>query len=192
MKNLLCVLFFLVFLFVSLFNISKLSASENKKYDLYFYKYSKLYFGYSIDYKWFKAQSIVESNLNPTAESPVGAKGLMQIMPGTWADVCKKQKLTTNITDPEHNIANGIYYDRYLWRNWKAKRTIKDRLCLMFASYNAGLGTILIAQKLCNESNTGLNCNTWTNIKQFKHRRWIHEETVNYVDRIFRFKSNLK
>jgi len=185
-------MFFLVFFLVSLFNISKLSASENKKYDLYFYKYSKLYFGYSIDHKWFKAQSKAESNLNPLAESPVGAKGLMQIMPGTWRDICRTQKVTANITSPEWNIANGIYYDKYLWGNWRSKRTIDDRLGLMFASYNAGLGTILIAQRLCMKSNTGLNCNTWQNIKQFKHSRWIHEETVNYVKRIFKFKRNLK
>jgi len=178
-----------------LLTITTAHTSENKKYDLYFHKYTKLYFGYYIDYKWFKAQSIAESNLNPIAESPVGAKGLMQIMPGTWKDICKKQKLTVNITDPEHNIANGIYYDRYLWRNWRSKRTVNDRLSLMFASYNAGLGTILIAQRLCGEANKSdrlLNCNTWTNIKQFTHNKWIHEETVNYVDRIFKFKLNLK
>ena len=173
------------------------SHSFTSKYDIYFYKYSKLYFGPTFDYKWFKAQSITESNLKPNATSPVGAKGLMQIMPGTWSDIQKKLKSTglgivANITDPEYNIMYGVHYDRYLWNNWKSKRPVKDRLSLMFASYNAGIGNILRAQKLCIDDDSSRGCNQWNVIKGYKHNRWRWEETHNYVDRIFMNYNKLK
>ena len=168
------------------------SHSFTNKYDIYFYKYSKLYFGTTFDYKWFKAQSITESNLKPNATSPVGARGLMQIMPGTWGDIQRKVKLVGDITSPEYNIMYGLYYDRYLWNNWKSKRPVKDRLSLMFASYNAGIGNILRAQKLCIDDDSSRGCNQWNVIKGYKHNRWRWEETHNYVDRIFMNYNKLK
>ncbi|MEK7263660.1 MAG: transglycosylase SLT domain-containing protein, partial [Bacteroidota bacterium] len=58
-----------------------------KRYDDYFRKYSKRFFGIGFDWHVFKAQGIAESNLSPDAKSWVGAVGIMQLMPATYKDI---------------------------------------------------------------------------------------------------------
>ena len=53
------------------------------KFDGYFSKYSKRYFGPNFNWIYFKAQAIAESRLKADAKSKVGAAGVMQIMPKT-------------------------------------------------------------------------------------------------------------
>ena len=50
---------------------------NNSRYDNYFRKYSKRYFGLGFDWRYFKAQGMAESELNPNAKSYVGARGIM-------------------------------------------------------------------------------------------------------------------
>ncbi len=158
-----------------------------KKFDVYFKKNSKRYFGPGFDWRWFKAQSMAESGLNPEAISPVKAKGLMQIMDFTRRELDRKMKTKGNPFDPRWNIAAGIFYDRQLYNQWKSPRPEIDRLCLMFASYNAGLGNPLKAQKICLRKKT--ECNTWGSIKSFSDsvNTWKHEETLGYVTKITKF-----
>ena len=54
----------------------------------------------------------VESRFNPQAVSPVGARGLMQIMPATADYLAELMKWKGNHDsfDPEFNIAAGTYY----------------------------------------------------------------------------------
>jgi len=158
------------------------------KYDVHFNKYSKRYFGVGFDWKWFKAQSITESALKENAESWVGAKGLMQVMPATYKDIQKRNTdITGNIFDPRWNIEAGIYYDSTIYKQWKGDRSIIDRMCLMFGSYNAGIGYLLKAQKLC-VSRKEQNCNTWSSIVKVSHEVpvWKQEETIGYVKRILK------
>ena len=149
------------------------------KYDVYFKKYAKHYFGPHVDWHWFKAQGIAESNLNPKARSPVGAKGIMQIMPATYDEILKKNPHLPKTEEPRWNIAAGIFYDRMLYRKWKKKKTIStnERLSFSFASYNAGLGTVLKAYK--RASNKLGEVKQWQQVEEF-----APGETRFYVKRI--------
>ena len=122
------------------------------QYDSYFKKYTKHYFGPGFDWRYFKSQAIAESNLDSEAKSHVGAKGIMQIMPKTFEEIKYKNLLIKgSAQQPKWNIAAGIYYDRAIWKLWKAKRPFDDRIAFMFGSYNAGKGNILKAQRLAKK-----------------------------------------
>ena len=150
-----------------------------KEYDVYFKKYAKHYFGPHVDWHWFKAQGIAESNLNPKAKSPVGAKGIMQIMPATYEEILQKNPHIPATDEPRWNIAAGIFYDRMLYRKWKKKKTIstKERLSFSFASYNAGLGTVLKAYKKASKKHGEVK--QWQQVEGF-----APGETRFYVKRI--------
>lgn len=159
---------------------------SHEKYDKYFKKYSKHYFGVGFDWKIFKAQAIAESNLRHNVKSPVGAQGLMQIMPRTYSEIQRKNKLIKgNATEPKFNIAAGIFYDKQLWKFWTTERDFAERLKFMFASYNAGAGNILKAQKKSKAK--GNEVILWQPVADSlnevtgKHST----ETVQYVEKIF-------
>ena len=120
-----------------------------RKFDGLFRKYTKHYFGPHIDWHWFKAQGIAESGLNPKAKSPVGAVGIMQIMPSTYRELRRKNPILKDISEPRWNIAAAIYYDRQLYRKWRTRDQLNtgDRLQFTFGSYNAGHGRMLRAYK---------------------------------------------
>jgi membrane-bound lytic murein transglycosylase F len=176
-----------VFLLILLVSQSHAAPGPKKfttAYDQYFRKYSKHYFGVGFDWRWFKAQAIAESNLNDKAESWVSAKGLMQIMPATFADIQKRNPDFIDILDPRWNIAAGIYYDRILWKMWKAIEALADHLSFMFGAYNAGSSTIQRAQTVAKEK--GHNDSLWVSIVQIAPEvpRWRHQETLGYVEKI--------
>lgn len=79
-----------------------------------------------------------ESTFDPNAESRVGAKGLMQLMPDTrdWLSrLMGESAPDPDITNPESNIKYGVYYLRHLYDrfgNWETA----------IAAYNAGHGRV--------------------------------------------------
>lgn len=154
------------------------------RYDDTFRKYAKRYFGPAFDWRVFKAQSMTESNLNPDAVSRVGARGLMQLMPSTFEEVRSNNPELGNISDPEWNIAAGIYYNRRLWRQWSAGAASTDRERFMFGSYNAGRATILRAQRVA--LGKSLDERIWPSIQNVAPDvpNWRHQETLSYVQRI--------
>lgn len=164
-----------------------------EKYDNYFSKYSKRYFGPNFDWRYFKSQAVAESRLKARAKSRVGAAGLMQIMPRTFKEITRKNPgIKGNRLQPRWNIAAGIYYDRVIWKAWKAERPFKDRINFMFGSYNAGKGNILKAQKIAEMK--GLNPNLWKSIEptlpRVTGRR--SKETIDYVKKIDKIKGVLR
>ena len=81
---------------------------------------------YDVDKKLVMAVIDVESGFNAAAVSPVGAQGLMQIMPETGKDLDLDDPF-----DPSENIDAGIRYLRYLLDTFPDRR-------LAVAAYNAG------------------------------------------------------
>ena len=154
-------------------------------YDPIFRKYSKRYFGVGYDWRHFKAQGMAESELNPSAKSRVGARGIMQLMPGTFNIIFDPRKIPRNITDPEFNIAAGIMHDRYLYTRWVRDNVSKDdQADFMFASYNAGEGPIIRARKAAQLK--AMDPSRWNAIEAIAPNisAWRYRETLGYVRKI--------
>ena len=162
-------------------------------YDQYFTKYSKRFFGVGFDWRYFKAQAVAESNLREDARSPVGAVGVMQIMPRTFAEIQRKNPaITGSLDQPRWNIAAGIWYDRQHFVVWAADRSLVERLKFTFGSYNAGRSSILRAQQFA--LGEGLNAMLWDSVAgelpRVTGRR--SQETVAYVARILDIRQVLR
>ena len=162
-------------------------------FDPYFSKYSKRYFGVGFDWRYFKAQAVAESNLREDVRSPVGAVGVMQVMPRTFDEIQRKNPaITGSIDQPRWNIAAGIWYDRQHYLVWAADRSLVERLKFTFGSYNAGRSSILRAQQFA--LGEGLNETLWESVagelQRVTGRR--SQETVAYVTRILDIKQALR
>ena len=90
--------------------------------------YDHLFMTYSRDIRWdwrlLAAQCYQESTFDPKAVSFVGAKGLMQIMPGT-ADHLGVSR--SKLYDPETNVAAGVKYIGELQRTFSDIRDQYER-----------------------------------------------------------------
>jgi soluble lytic murein transglycosylase-like protein len=163
---------------------ARVRVREESRYDDSFRKYSKRFFGVGFDWRYFKAQGMAESELKPTARSWVGARGIMQLMPSTFQQIQTARPEFKSIDDPEWNIAAGILHDRYLWRLWERDVPDDERYRYMFASYNAGEGTI--SRALGTARAASLDATRWTSIEQVAPsvRRWRYRETLGYVRKI--------
>ncbi len=166
---------------------------DHKDYDSHFRKYSKRFFGIGFDWHYFKAQAIAESNLNPTAQSPVGAVGIMQLMPRTFAEVSRKSELIEgSLVEPRWNIAAGIWYNKHQFDYWQKGRGLDERLKFMYGSYNAGRSNLLKAQR--QAINRGLNPRQWDSMHEALPLVTGHRsrETLTYVERIFEIKEAIR
>jgi len=72
-----------------------------------------------------------ESSYRPRAQSPAGARGLMQLMPAT-----ARRFGVTDRWSPTQNIRGGVSYLRFLIERFEGE------LSLVLAAYNAGEGAV--------------------------------------------------
>jgi len=95
----------------------------------------------AIDPSYAMAISRQESAWNPKARSPVGASGLMQVMPATAAHTVKMYNIpgyvnSSQLLDPQTNIQIGTQYLEYVYQQFGQNRIFSS------AAYNAGPGRV--------------------------------------------------
>ena len=163
-----------------------LPRAVTTRYDVYFRKYSKHYFGPTFDWRLIKAQAMAESGLSPKALSDAGARGIMQLMPSTFAAIQSSKPHYESIDDPQWNIAAGIVHDRGLWTVFRDRSVADDHERFMFGAYNAGDMTIVRAQGVAKRAK--LDPAEWPSVETVapKVPRWRYKETLGYVRTIER------
>lgn len=118
-----------------------------------------------------------ESNFNPYAKSPVGALGLMQIMPATGRQLARKMgirhwRVSSLTLDPELNLEMGSYYLRDLMQQYGGT------VAYAAASYNAGTDRVNAWRQKYGDPAAGAG----------DMIDWIEQipfnETRNYVQRV--------
>lgn len=114
---------------------------------------------FDIPEAWVWAVMRAESNGDPAAISHAGAMGLMQIMPGTWAELAARYGLGDNPWDVRANIHGGAAYLREMVDRYRDLNAV-------LAAYNAGPGRV----------------DDW-----LRRRRPLPAETVAYVAKVAPF-----
>jgi len=100
---------------------------------------------YGLDWRFVVAQMYQESGFDPKARSWAGARGLMQVMPGTAREMGFDPD---QLYDPETSIAAGVEYLHKMLLNFDPSLPLEQRLHFALASYNAGYGHIIDARRL--------------------------------------------
>jgi len=147
----------------------------------YFQKYATRY-----DFDWLllMAQGYQESQLDQKTRSPVGAIGVMQVMPATAKD---KNVGIPDIQLVEPNIHAGVKYMRFLVNEYFDEPGIDrvNRHLFAFASYNAGPNRIARLRK--QAAAQGLDPNKWFNNVEVVVAEDVGRETVQYVSNIYKY-----
>ena len=153
-------------------------------------------------WRWIVAQVQAESAGDPQAVSPVGAQGLLQLMPGTAAELG-----VTNPFDPTQNLSGGVKYLRKQFEALSQVPNQADRLYWAFASFNAGRGYVVKALALAAMDKALPGAEHWWSFhlswRYLAHRqaalssgrssgRWAdYHQVVQYVGRIQAYASGL-
>ena len=127
---------------------------------------------------WAFAHGIIrqESSFERTSVSSAGARGLMQLMPGTARQSARRVGVDYNFgrltDDPQYNVLLGSYYLSELMDEWGGSAV------LVAAAYNAGSGNV----------RRWIATNGDPRLPGTDVVRWIEEipfsETRNYVQRV--------
>ena len=137
---------------------------------------------YSFDPLMLAAQGYQESTLDQSKRSPVGAIGVMQLMPATGAELN-----VGDITQAGPNVHGGAKYMDQLMTKYfpDAKFNDTNRALFAFASYNCGAGNV---QKARAEAvKRGLDPDKWFNNVEVVIADRIGIETTTYVRNIYKY-----
>ena len=172
-----------------------------EKYKPIIKKYAKRY---GFDWRLVVAQIVQESGFKTKARSHVGAKGLMQIMPGTAREISRELDIEYISRNPRENITAGIYHLHKQARLFP-EAPFADRTKLALASYNCGVGRIFDAQDIARyykrptnrwdsvrpylttlkKSDWQLHLQVWPTGKPRYGYFYGYNETINYVESIW-------
>ncbi len=98
--------------------------------------------GWRVDRNLVFAHAMQESRFITSARSPVGAQGLMQVMPGTARDLSRQLEMPHNqemLADPSFNVEYGQSYLEML----RDSSHTQGLLPKVIAAYNAGPGSVM-------------------------------------------------
>jgi membrane-bound lytic murein transglycosylase MltF len=145
----------------------------------YFQKYGAQY---GFEWLLLVAQGYQESGLEQSVRSPVGAVGVMQVLPETARLV-----RVSNIELVEPNIHAGVKYLRMLVNQYFAEPGIdaNNRMLFAFAAYNAGPNRIARLRE--QAATQGLDPDKWFDNVELAVARDVGRETVRYVSNIFQY-----
>jgi len=142
---------------------------------------------YHFDPLMLAAQGFQESLLTQEARSPVGAIGIMQLMPATG-----KELQVGDITIAEPNVHAGTKYMDQLMRKEYPDARFDDvnRTLFAFAAYNCGPGNMARIRKAA--AARGLDPNVWFNNVEIITAEKIGIETTTYVRNIYKYYVSYK
>ena len=137
---------------------------------------------YGLDHLLLMAQGYQESRLDHSARSPVGAIGIMQVMPETGRSL-----KVGDIRRIEPNIHAGAKYLDILRSKYFNSPDIDpiNRTYFSFAAYNAGPGNIRRMRVLTKKQ--GLDPNVWFDNVELVTLQHIGREPVQYVSNISKY-----
>jgi membrane-bound lytic murein transglycosylase MltF len=158
------------------------SAQEMQKFDSTIDMFRKYGDRYKFDALLIIAQGYQESRLNQKVKSPVGAIGVMQVMPKTGHSM-----KVGNITEIDPNIHAGVKYIAMLRDKYFGSLPMDEvnESLFAFAAYNAGPSRIMSLRKAAEKR--GLDPNVWFNNVEVLAAEKIGRETVTYVSNIYKY-----
>jgi membrane-bound lytic murein transglycosylase MltF len=161
---------------------SPTGSADYKRFEDTLALFKKYATQYKFDPLMLSAQGYQESQLNQEARSPVGAIGLMQLMPATG-----KELNVGDITVSDSNVHAGAkYMDQLMGRELAGAQLDEvNRTLFAFAAYNCGPGNMAKLRKAAEAR--GLNPNVWFNNVEIVTAEKIGIETTMYVRNIYKY-----
>lgn len=133
------------------------------------------------DIDWLLVSSIIyhESRFRSKAESNKGARGLMQIMPGTGSELAEKlgwkNFSSDNLFSPKVNLELGCYFLNRLLKEFN------NDINLALTAYNAGSGSIY---KWYSAKKGNLSYPSESPVKYNDIQEYLYPETRRYVNKV--------
>jgi membrane-bound lytic murein transglycosylase MltF len=140
---------------------------------------------YEFDWLLIAAQAYQESGIDQSVKSPVGAVGVMQVLPTTAE--AEPIGLKDVETDIDSNVHAGVKYLRFMINQYFDDPAISpvNRMLLAFAGYNAGPNRIDRLRKKAAEQ--GLDPNVWFGNVELVVAEQVGRETTQYVGNINKY-----
>jgi membrane-bound lytic murein transglycosylase MltF len=139
---------------------------------------------YGLDYLLLGAQGYQESRLDQNVKSPVGAIGIMQVMPSTAA---ASPVNVPNVNTVENNIHAGVRMIHFLVNDYFDEPGLDqvNRTLLAIAAYNAGPAKITNCRDLATKM--GYDRNRWFGNVEVATAKVVGRETTQYVANIYKY-----
>lgn len=151
-----------------------------------------------LPWRMLAALGYQESRWRPAAVSPMGAQGIMMLMPNT-----ARKMGVTNVFSPDENIMGGAKYLAYMKERIPKRITDPDRTWMAMAAYNIGIGHLEDARIITQMRKK--NPDRWSDVRanlprlsdphwhsRVKHGYANGRETAQFVERVTQFAAILE